>query len=97
MAIGERIHFFRTMRGMTQKYLGMLLGFPEKSADVRLAQYETGSRTPTKTCWIAHMKEVCGISVKNATNRISPDKREKPCPPEKMKYIKDAFTHFGMI
>ena len=45
MAIGERIHFFRTMRGMTQKYLGMALGFPEKSADVRLAQYENGSRT----------------------------------------------------
>ena len=46
MAIGERIHFFRNMRGMTQKYLGQLLGFPEKSADVRLAQYETGTRTP---------------------------------------------------
>ena len=46
MAIGERIHFFRTMRGMTQKYLGMALGFPEKSADIRLAQYENGSRTP---------------------------------------------------
>ena len=46
MAIGERIHFFRIMRGMTQKYLGMLVGFPEKSADVRLAQYETGSRKP---------------------------------------------------
>ena len=46
MAIGERIHFFRNMRGMTQKYLGHLLGFPEKSADVRLAQYETGARTP---------------------------------------------------
>ena len=46
MAIGERIHFFRNMRGMTQKYLGQLLGFPEKSADVRLAQYETGARTP---------------------------------------------------
>ena len=44
MAIGERIHFFRTLRGMTQKYLGMALGFPEKSADVRLAQYENGSR-----------------------------------------------------
>ena len=50
-----------------------------------------------KTCWIAHMKEVCGLSTRNAPNRISPDKREKPCPPEKMKYIKDAFTHFGMI
>lgn len=46
MAIGERIHFFRNMRGMTQKYLGMQVGFPEKSADVRLAQYETGARTP---------------------------------------------------
>jgi len=46
MAIGERIHFFRIMRGMTQKYLGMLVGFPERNADVRLAQYETGSRKP---------------------------------------------------
>ena len=46
MAIGERIHFFRSMRGMTQKYLGQLMDFPEKSADVRLAQYETGTRTP---------------------------------------------------
>ena len=28
MAIGERIHFFRLLRGMTQKYLGMAVGFP---------------------------------------------------------------------
>ena len=46
MAISKRIHSFRNMRGMTQKCLGQLLGFPEKSADVRLAQYETGARTP---------------------------------------------------
>ena len=46
MAIGERINFFRNLRGMTQKYLGIRVGFPEKSADVRLAQYETGTRTP---------------------------------------------------
>ena len=46
MAISERIHFFRLMRGMTQKYLGTAIGFPEKSADVRLAQYETGTRKP---------------------------------------------------
>ena len=37
MAIGERIHFFRLMRGMTQKYLGTAVGFPERSADVRFA------------------------------------------------------------
>ena len=33
-------------RGMTQKYLGTLVGFPEKTADIRLAQYEAGTRTP---------------------------------------------------
>lgn len=31
---------------MTQKYLGTIVGFPERSADVRLAQYETGTRKP---------------------------------------------------
>ncbi|MDE6838618.1 MAG: helix-turn-helix domain-containing protein, partial [Acutalibacter sp.] len=46
MAIGERIRFFRNLRGMTQRYLGMLLGFPERSSDVRVAQYESGTRTP---------------------------------------------------
>ena len=46
MAIGERIRFLRNLRGMTQKYLGVAVGFPEKSADVRMAQYESGNRTP---------------------------------------------------
>ena len=46
MAIGERIHFFRNLRGMTQKYLGLMVGFPERSADIRMAQYESGTRTP---------------------------------------------------
>ena len=27
MAIGERIHFIRNLRGMTQKYLGTLVAF----------------------------------------------------------------------
>ena len=60
MAIGERIHFFRILRGMTQKYLGMALGFPEKSADVRLAQYENGARTPKAdlTAALAQILEV---------------------------------------
>ncbi len=46
MAIGERIRFIRNLRGMTQKYLGMAIGFDEKTADVRMAQYESGTRTP---------------------------------------------------
>lgn len=46
MAIGERIRFIRNLRGMTQKYLGMAVGFPERTADIRMAQYESGTRTP---------------------------------------------------
>lgn len=46
MAIGERIHFFRKKQGMKLKQLGQAVGFPESNADVRMAQYESGSRTP---------------------------------------------------
>jgi transcriptional regulator with XRE-family HTH domain len=46
MAIGERIRTIRNQRGMTQKGLGMAIGFDEKTADVRIAQYESGTRTP---------------------------------------------------
>ena len=34
------------MHGMTQKYLGTAVGFPERSVDVRLVQYEMGTRKP---------------------------------------------------
>ncbi|MDD6022232.1 MAG: helix-turn-helix transcriptional regulator [Oscillospiraceae bacterium] len=61
MAIGERIHFFRLLRGMTQKYLGQAVGFPEKSADVRLAQYETGTRSP-KADLTAALAQVLDVS-----------------------------------
>lgn len=46
MAISERIKFIRNLRGMTQKYLGMAVGFPERTANIRMAQYESGTRTP---------------------------------------------------
>jgi len=46
MAIGERIRFFRLKRRMTRKQLGVAVGFPEKNADVRMIQYETGTRSP---------------------------------------------------
>ena len=61
MAIGERIRFFRNLCGMTQKYLGQVVGFPEKTADIRMAQYESGSRTP-KTDLINKLAEVFDIS-----------------------------------
>ena len=61
MAIGERIRFFRNLRGLTQKYLGTVVGFPEKTADIRMAQYESGSRTP-KADLTENLAGVLGVS-----------------------------------
>ena len=66
MAIGERIRFFRNLRGMTQKHLGMQVGFPEKTADIRMAQYESGPRTP-KADLTNNLAEVFGISAQALT------------------------------
>ncbi|HEX2938945.1 MAG TPA: helix-turn-helix transcriptional regulator [Ruminiclostridium sp.] len=46
MTIGERIKKARNLRGLTQKELGVAIGFSELTADVRMAQYEAGTRVP---------------------------------------------------
>jgi len=46
MQIGARIKQARKHRGLTQKQLGLMVGFDEKTADVRIAQYESEVRTP---------------------------------------------------
>ena len=61
MTIGERIKRIRMKRGMTQKELGLALGFPERSADVRIAQYESGTRKP-KDYLIAQMAAILHVN-----------------------------------
>ncbi len=46
MSVGTRIRNARIHRNVTQKDLGIAIGFKEESADVRIAQYETNNRTP---------------------------------------------------
>ena len=46
---------------MTQKYLGQMVGFPEKTADIRMAQYESGSRSP-KAELTENLAGVLGVS-----------------------------------
>jgi len=69
MASGERINFFRNLRGMTQKYLGLMLGFPDNSADVRLAQYESEDRTP-KADLTAQLAEALDVSVSTVSRAV---------------------------
>ena len=37
MVLGERIKRIRTFRGLTQRELGLKLGYEERNADVRIA------------------------------------------------------------
>ena len=48
MVLGERIKRIRTFRGLTQRELGLKLGYEERNADVRIAQYESSYRVPKK-------------------------------------------------
>jgi len=68
MAIGERIKFIRNLRGLTQKALGLAIGFDDNTADVRIAQYESGTRSP---------KEKYTVEIANALN-VSPKALDLP-------------------
>jgi len=50
-----------------------------------------------KSCWIAHVKEICGLNPSVSSNRHDVKKRVHPCPQNKMVPIMKAFKHFGMI
>ena len=60
--IGNRIKKFRTIRGLTQKELGIALGFNPESADIRIAQYENNSRNPRDVV-VERMASVLNVSV----------------------------------
>lgn len=61
MAFGERIRKFRNMIGMTQQELGTKLGFSEKSAVIRVGQYENENRKP-KQAMINNMAYIFDVA-----------------------------------
>ncbi|ELH3008451.1 hypothetical protein NX014_21385 [Vibrio vulnificus] len=50
-----------------------------------------------KNCWIAHVKELNGVSMNNAPNRQSPNARKYPCPDDKVEVLENAMKKFGLI
>lgn len=66
---GNRIRRYRILHGMTQKALGIAVGFPPATADVRIAQYESGARTPKQNL-LCRMAQVLGVSSALAVPRI---------------------------
>lgn len=61
MTLGKRIKRIRTYRGMTQRELGIRLGYKESGADIRIAQYEMGHRKPKKDT-LYKMAEILSVS-----------------------------------
>ena len=57
---GRRVRHYRMLRGMTQKALGIAAGFPPVTADIRIAQYESGARTP-KYALLCTLAEALGV------------------------------------
>lgn len=62
----ERIRFFRKRAGMSQKELGTSAGLNPASADVRIAQYESGNRRP-KPALVSALARALGVSVEALT------------------------------
>jgi len=50
-----------------------------------------------KSCWIAHMKAMCGLRPRLSPNRYSVDKRTNSCPVDKQADIKNAFKVYNSI
>ncbi len=50
-----------------------------------------------KTCWIAHVKEMCGLKLRRPPNRLSQETRSNPCPPDKIEPIELALKSLGKI
>ena len=61
MSPGRRIRHYRMLRGMTQKALGIAAGFSPETADILIAQYESGARMPKHTL-LCTLAEALGIS-----------------------------------
>ena len=60
ITFGEKLRYLRRKNNLTQKELGMAVGFPENTADVRIAQYETNARTPREEL-LKKLAQVLGV------------------------------------
>lgn len=63
--------------------------------EIRAYVYARHGFSP-RTGWIAHVKELRGLTLRPTHNR-SGASRVDTCPPERRAAIEDALRHFGVI
>ena len=60
ITFGEKLRYLRRKNNLTQKQLGMAVGFPENTADIRIAQYEAKARIPREEL-LRKLAQVLGV------------------------------------
>lgn len=75
ITFGRKLKYLRQKNHLTQKELGMAMGFPESCADVRIAQYETEVRTP-KEDLMKLFAATLGVSMNLLTVTVLSEPRE---------------------
>ena len=75
ITFGEKLRYLRRKNNLTQKQLDMAVGFPEKTADVRIAQYETNARTPREEL-LRKLAQVLGVQKEILTVPVLTKPRE---------------------
>ena len=59
ITFGRKLNHLRQKNHLTQKELGIALGFPEDSTDIRITQYEATTRKPLDEIlvnWIKYLE-----------------------------------------
>ena len=75
ITFGRKLKHLRQKNQLTQKELGMAVGFPDSCADVRIAQYESDVRTP-KEDLMKLFASTLGVPVELFTVPILSEPRE---------------------
>ncbi len=74
------------------KGITIVLTYKEIQADIKKSHGRS-----VKACWIAHVKEMNGLSLKPAPNRASSAPRKYPCPDWAKPLIEEVMRRQGMI
>ena len=75
ITFGEKLRYLRRKNNLTQKQLGMAVGFSENTADVQIAQYESNARAP-KEGLIRKFSIVFGVPKEIFTVPVLSDPKE---------------------
>ena len=75
ITFGRKLKHLRQKNHLTQKELGMAIGFPEDSADIRIAQYESDVRIP-KAALMKLFASTLGVPIELFTIPVLSEPRE---------------------